>query len=318
MNIIIPFDRNGQLYLPLDLPITFELSAECCSTLTLLKDLDYSKFEEKLSVMGRPNAASPKQMMELIIYGRLLGYNSCRAFQHLKTDMCAIWILDNKKLPSYSTFDRFIAKYQNEIEQLFYQLTIKLKEFGEIKGETIFQDGTKIESPSNKYTFVWRKALIKNIPKTFEHLKTLYIDFLEMFPESNLTKQLTEENTLSTMIEVRRFLRINFAEIDEAKYGRGIRASKEVKLLRLIEKYIEPWIKYIAYSDTFNKNNPTERNSFSKTGTDATFMNVKDYMRNSQLKPAYNIQNLVDSNYIVSTYCSADRTDFHTCVPALN
>jgi hypothetical protein len=139
-----------------------------------------------------------------------------------------------------------------------------------------------------------------------------------MFPESNLTKQLTEENTLSTMIEVRRFLRINFAEIDEAKYGRGIRASKEVKLLRLIEKYIEPWIKYIAYSDTFNKNNPTERNSFSKTGTDATFMNVKDYMRNSQLKPAYNIQNLVDSNYIVSTYCSADRTDFHTCVPALN
>jgi hypothetical protein len=31
--------------------------------LTLIKDLDYSKFEEKQSIMGRPNAASPSQMM---------------------------------------------------------------------------------------------------------------------------------------------------------------------------------------------------------------------------------------------------------------
>lgn len=319
MNNIIPFDNNGQLYLPLDLPISFELSPECYSTLTLLKDLDYSKFENKQSVIGRPNAATPKQMLELIIYGRLLGYNSCRAFQHLKTDLCALWILNNKKLPSYSTFDRFIAKNQDEIEDLFYQLTIKLKEIGEIKGETLFQDGTKIESASNKYTFVWRKALVKNIPKTFKHLELLYKDFIEMFPQSNITNQLNEENVLSTMIEIRRTLRIEFPGIDEAKYGRGIRAAKEVKLFKLIEKYIETWIKYIAYSDTFNNNNPTERNSFSKTDTDATFMHVKeDYMRNSQLKPAYNIQNLVDSNYIVSTYCSADRTDFHTCVPALN
>ena len=253
MNNIIPFDRHGQLYLPLDLPITFELSPECYSTLTLLKDLDYSKFEEHQSTLGRPNAASPRQMMELIIYGKLLGYNSCRAFQHLKTDLCAMWILENKKLPSYSTFDRFISNNQNEIEELFYQLIMKLKGLGEIKGETIFQDGTKIESPSNKYTFVWRKALDKNMLKTFSHLKTIYEDFIEMFPESKIVEYLSEENALPTMIEIRRFLRIQFPGIDDAKYGRGIRASKEVKLFRIIEKEIEPWIKYILYSDTFSK-----------------------------------------------------------------
>jgi transposase len=281
--------------------------------------LDYSKFEEHQSTFGRPNAASPRQMMELIIYGKLLGYNSCRAFQHLKTDLCAMWILENKKLPSYSTFDKFISNNQNEIEELFYQLVMKIKGLGEVKGETIFQDGTKIESPSNKYTFVWRKALDKNMPKTFSHLKTAYEAFIEMFPESKIVEHLSEENALSTMIEIRRFLRIQFPGIDDAKCGRGIRASKEVKLFRIIAKEIEPWIKYILYSDTFSKkNNPTERNSFSKTDTDTTFMHIKeDYMRNSQSKPAYNIQNLVDSNYIVSTYCSADRTDFHTCVPAL-
>jgi hypothetical protein len=41
----------------------------------------------------------------------------------------------------------------------------------------------------------------------------------------------------------------------------------------------------------------------SKTDADATFMRMKeDYMRNGQLKPAYNIQNVVDSGYVVGTY----------------
>ena len=34
-----------------------------------------------------------------------------------------------------------------------------------------------------------------------------------------------------------------------------------------------------------------DRNSFSKTDNDATFMRLKeDHMRNGQLKPAYNVQ----------------------------
>ena len=33
-----------------------------------------------------------------------------------------------------------------------------------------------------------------------------------------------------------------------------------------------------------------ERNSYSKTDTDATFMRMKDdYMKNGQLKPGYNL-----------------------------
>ena len=42
------------------------------------------------------------------------------------------------------------------------------------------------------------------------------------------------------------------------------------------------------------------RNSFSKTDIDATFMHMKeDYMRNGQLKPGHNIQIGVESEYIV-------------------
>lgn len=42
-----------------------------------------------------------------------------------------------------------------------------------------------------------------------------------------------------------------------------------------------------------------ERNSYSKTDNDATFMRMKeDAMGNGQLKPAFNLQHGVDSEYI--------------------
>ncbi|MCT8977867.1 hypothetical protein N4T77_14800 [Clostridium sp. CX1] len=37
-----------------------------------------------------------------------------------------------------------------------------LYEIGEILGDTIFIDGTKIEACANKYTFVWKKAVSKD------------------------------------------------------------------------------------------------------------------------------------------------------------
>ena len=43
------------------------------------------------------------------------------------------------------------------------------------------------------------------------------------------------------------------------------------------------------------------RNNYCKTDPDATFMHMKDdHMRNAQLKPGYNVQIGVDSEYIVA------------------
>lgn len=46
----------------------------------------------------------------------------------------------------------------SEMSHLLYEL-------GEISGETIFIDGTKIEACTNKYTFVWKEAVTKNQEK---------------------------------------------------------------------------------------------------------------------------------------------------------
>ena len=60
------------------------------------------------------------------------------------------------------------------------------------------------------------------------------------------------------------------------------------------------------------------RNSYSKTDPDATFMRMKDdHMRNGQLKPAYNVQIAVNSEYITGVDVFSNRTDFGTLVPFL-
>ena len=54
-----------------------------------------------------------------------------------------------------------------------------------------------------------------------------------------------------------------------------------------------------------------DRNSYSRTDLEATFMRMKkDHMLNGQLKPAYNVQIAVENYFIVHGYVSNDRTDW--------
>jgi len=52
-------------------------------------------------------------------------------------------------------------------------MTNKLYELGEISGETVFVDGTKIKASANKYTFIWKKAVTKNQAKLLMKLADL-------------------------------------------------------------------------------------------------------------------------------------------------
>ena len=59
-----------------------------------------------------------------------------------------------------------------------------------------------------------------------------------------------------------------------------------------------------------------KRKSYSKTDKDATFMRMKeDYMNNGQLKPGYNVQIAVESEYIVGVGLFHNPTDTTTLIP---
>ena len=59
-----------------------------------------------------------------------------------------------------------------------------------------------------------------------------------------------------------------------------------------------------------------ERNSYSKTYHNARFMRMKeDHMRNGQLKPAYNVQVAVHSEYIMGVGVIPKPNDTNTLIP---
>ena len=83
--------------------------------------------------------------------------------------------------------------------------------------------------------------------------------------------------------------------------------------LELFRRFLERQAVYDWHTASFQG-----RNNYCKTDPDATFMHMKDdHMRNARLKPGYNVQTAVDSEYIVAADVFQDRNDVWTLVPFL-
>ncbi len=96
-------------------------------------------------------------------------------------------------------------------------------------------------------------------------------------------------------------------------HGTGRKKPKIQKFKEELETFYERQEKYNTHNQLFNG-----RNSYSKTDTDATFMHMKDdNMRNSQLKPGYNVQIGVESEYVVGVGIFQDRADIAALIPFL-
>ena len=82
----------------------------------------------------------------------------------------------------------------------------------------------------------------------------------------------------------------------EFVHGIGKRKTNIQKWTEQLEEYRDHKKSYVSSKEMMKG-----RNSYSKTGPNMTFMHMKDdYMRNSQLKPGYNVQIAVESEYVTS------------------
>lgn len=108
----------------------------------------------------------------------------------------------------------------------------------------------------------------------------------------------------------------NISENEQAVFvtGKGKRKSKIQKLYEELQTCGERLMEYKECFEIMGK----DRNSYSKTDLDATFMRMKeDHMLNGQLKPAYNVQAAVENYFIIHSHVSNDRTDYNTLIPVL-
>ena len=223
-----------------------------------------------------------------------------------------MFLLEGMPAPDHSTIARFISLHLSACSKaVLVNVSSILHGLGEISGRTIFIDGTKIESRANKYTFVWKKSVTKHQARLFgkiiafiEECETLY----------GIRVVYNGKATLHTMKRLRKKLyKIRDEEQIAFVYGIGHRKSQLQKSIETLEGYIDKLKEYTKHLHICG-----ERNSYSKTDPDATFMRLKeDAMLNGQLKPAYNLQHGVDAQYITWVDLSHYPNDALTLVPFL-
>jgi len=307
-------NRDFQLVLPINSEVLIPQNDSVRLLSQVLEGLNYKKLMQVYSHLGRKPVVSPKNLFKILVYAYMNNiYSSRKIEKACKRDINFMWLLEGQKAPDHNTIARFRTKRLSDIlDDLFFQFVEKLNELEEIEYKNIFIDGTKIEANANKYTFVWKKSTEKYEERLQEKMKKLIKKINNEF--STVYSQTDDKIEVSVLEEILNFLlEIKKGQNIEFVYGKGKRKTELQRMIEKLEEFIEKQRKYDNYNTTFDG-----RNSFSKTDTDATFMRMKeDHMKNSQLKPGYNVQIGVESEYIVGVDISSERSDQLTLIPFL-
>ena len=153
-----------QLKLPLNLEI---MIPENDSVRLLSQFVETMDLTDLYSTYKQINSVSPRILLKIILYAFMNGIYSSRLMElSCKRDIHFMFLLEGAPVPNHATFARFLSiHFAPCSKRILAQMSNALFDLGEISGETVFIDGTKIEACANKYTFVWKKAVTKNQEK---------------------------------------------------------------------------------------------------------------------------------------------------------
>ena len=289
------YERNGQLLFALNNEIFLPENAPVRLTSAQLEELDYTNLCSAYSAKGRKSKVDPRVLFKVMVYGYQCGiYSSRKLEEACRYRVDFMWLLEENPVPDHATIARFrTGRCAKAAEDLFYQYVKQLEQQGETDHETVFVDGTKLESSAGRYTFCWRGNVEKRLEKVREKVRHL--------------------TGLKTLQELRSHLEEQRNDISFV-HGKGNHKSEVQRQWESLDELRQRWEDY----ETSLAIMGADRNSYSKTDPDATFMRMKeDRMRNGQLKPAYNVQIAVNSEYITGVDVFSNRTDFGTLVPFL-
>ena len=152
----------------------------------------------------------------------------------------------------------------------------------------------------------------RNRDRLLEKIKVLLSQIDEVIAQDNASEQEKVEFTPELLHSMAR-------ELNAALAGKPAPATKEAKKERKarekqvkeLEEKAEKLAEYDTHLETMG-----DRNSYSKTDPDATFMRLKeDAMNNGQTKPAYNLQIGTENQFITDFMLFPNPTDTLTMIP---
>ena len=212
---------------------------------TFVEEMDLSDLYSTYSRI-RKNQATPAQLLKIVIYAAMNNIHSSRSIEiACKRDINFMFLLEGVPAPDHATIARFISihlgasprKIMAEMDKILYHL-------GEISARDIFIDGTKIESVANKYTFVWKHAVTKNLAKLTEkvlnHVKECEAAYGLQIVHNNQVSLHTLKRMRKKLYKIKLEAGISFV------HGIGKRKTDLQKSIELTEQYISKLQEYVS------------------------------------------------------------------------
>ncbi|MHD0383808.1 IS1182 family transposase [Staphylococcus simulans] len=308
----------SQLSLPLITDFTFTENDTANIVNEIVERMPENAFAEYQNHRGA-SSYNPRMMLKIILYAYSNSIFSGRKIEFALTDSIRFMWLAQEQNPSYKTINRFRSNPRTNalIKECYVVFRTFLVENHYIEENAIYIDGTKIEADANKYTFVWRKNTERYSQSNMKKSKEIYEELLvkeilpnlkEESPEDIQTHELEAiEDCLSHKIEE---LTDKIDSNDDTKQRKLIRSERTLlkKYKKAVNDCKEKKMKYEEQKKVLG-----DRNSYSKTDHDATFMRMKDdHMMNGQLKPAYNIQVGTNNQFALAFGVYQNPTDTRT------
>ena len=254
---------------------------------------------------GGSSSFHPRMLLKVLVFAYINNnYSSRKIEAALKENIHYMW-LSGMSTPDHNTINRFRSDRLKEVlRQVFTQVVLLLSEEGLLNIKELYTDGTKIEANANRYTFVWGKAIKTSRERIQKQLEELW-----QYAQNIAAAELPDTDPSG------------FDKIDAEKVEKTIEQINEALKDKPVSKTVKQKLNYAKNNWPANlkkyeqqeKILGSERNSYSKTDPDATFMRMKeDHMLNGQLKPAYNLQVSSNNQYIVNYSLHQTSTDTTT------
>lgn len=275
---------------------------------SVVNNLDISDITS-MYLGGGNSAYHPRMMIKVLFYSYLSNVYSCRKIEKALTENIHFMYISGNSTPGFRTINEFRGKIlKDKIKDLFAEVVKMLVELGYISLDVQYIDGTKIEAKSNKYTFVWRGSVEKYKEKLETKINTILSDI-----EANIKSDNQELNKEELPKKINsEELKERLSQINKKLKEPTKKQSKELQKLQ--EEHLPKLEKYEKDLEILGN-----RNSYSKTDPDATFMRMKeDHMKNGQLKPAYNPQISTENQFITHVSIHQKPNDTTTLESHLN
>lgn len=274
----------------------------------IIDKINISALEQKYAG-GGASSYHPRMLLKVLVYAYLTNIYSSRKIEEcVQQNIYFMW-LSGMTEPDHNTINRFRGeRLRDVLKPIFVQVVNLLAEAGLVSLKDLYTDGTKIEANANRYTFVWGKSIQTNKKKMMQQLEELWNYAQKVAAQEEQEK----EPLVFEKVDAQK-MQETIAKIDSILSGKEVSSKVKQKLNYARKNWPANLDKYEKQQQVLG-----ERNSYSKTDQDATFMRMKeDHMKNGQLKAGYNLQ-ISTNNQIITNYTlHSNPADTNTLKPHL-